>query len=260
MKCPAKPGKCIRADTDWDRSGETVMVLIFDLFETLVEDLTMDFNLGLKPLWEEHYKDKCSFDEIKAYGEELFVHMQDLHKQGIEFPFVKDELPMYAEKYGGDVICMSFEEEAEFLCRCNTVRVYDGLTEMLDSFAEKQIHMYVLSNSGFRAGALQLMLDQHGIGKYFEKVWSSADFGRVKPSPDFFEAAISEILEKYPDSTRDEIFFVGDTYGTDITGAHNAGLRTAWINRKDAPDINGFATYQIKDVTGILDISVIAGA
>ena len=42
------------------------MILIFDLFETLVEDLSMDFNRGLKPLWEEHYKDKCTFDEIKA--------------------------------------------------------------------------------------------------------------------------------------------------------------------------------------------------
>lgn len=67
------------------------MILVFDLFETLVEDLTMDFNLGLKPLWEVHYKDKCTFDEIKAYGEELFLHMLDLHKQGLEFPFVKGE-------------------------------------------------------------------------------------------------------------------------------------------------------------------------
>ena len=66
------------------------MILIFDLFQTLVEDIHMDFNLGLKPLWETYYRDKCSFDEIKAYGEELFVHMQDLHKKGLEFPFVND--------------------------------------------------------------------------------------------------------------------------------------------------------------------------
>ena len=110
------------------------MILIFDLFQTLVEDIHMDFNLGLKPLWETYYRDKCSFDEIKAYGEELFVHMQDLHKKGFEFPFVNDEFPMYAEKYGGEVIDMSIEEESEFLCRCNKERVYDGLTEMLESF------------------------------------------------------------------------------------------------------------------------------
>lgn len=227
------------------------MILIFDLFETLVEDLSLDFNRGLKPLWEEHYKDKCSFDEIKAYGEELFVHMQALHKQGFEFPFVKDELPMYAKKYGGDVVSMSIEDEALFLSRCNTVRVYDGLAEMLDDFFNKQIPMYVLSNSGFRAGALQIILDHHGVGKYFDKVWSSADFGRVKPCTDYFESAVGEILKKYPESTRDEILFVGDTYETDITGAHNAGLKAAWINRQNASDIYGFATYQVRDVAEI---------
>ena len=45
------------------------------------------------------------------------------------------------------------------------------------------------------------------------------------------------------------MLFIGDTYETDITGAHNAGLKSVWINRKNAPDVNDFATYQIKDVT-----------
>ena len=227
------------------------MILIFDLFETLVEDLSMDFNRGLKPLWEEHYKDKCTFDEIKAYGEELFIHMQALHRQGLEFPFVKDELPMYAQKYGGDVVPMSIEEEAIFLSRCNTVRVYDGLADMLDIFRKKQMPMYVLSNSGFRAGALRLMLDAHGIGKYFEKVWSSADFGKVKPSAEIFEMAVKEVLDQYPDCSREEILFIGDTYETDIIGAHNAGLKAVWINRQNASDKFGYAAYQIKEVTDI---------
>ena len=125
---------------------------------------------------------------------------------------------------------------------------------MLDVFSKKQVPMYVLSNSGFRAGALQILLDNNGIGKYFEKVWSSADFGRVKPCTELFESAIGEILNKYPESTKDEILFIGDTYETDITGAHNAKLRTAWINRQNESDIYGFATYQINDVTDILDI------
>lgn len=234
------------------------MILIFDLFDTLVEDIRMDFNLGLKSLWEEHYKDKCSFDEIKAYGEELFMYMVSLHKQGLEFPFVKDELPMYAEKYGGNVIDMSIEEEALFLNRCNEVRVYDGLIDMLGLFTEAKIPMYVLSNSGFRAGALQLILKQHGIDKYFKKIWSSADFGRVKPCPELFEMAIEEILKQYPDSTTEDILFIGDTYETDINGAHNAGLNAVWINRKNEPDINGYAAYQIKTVTDLLNCPFIS--
>ena len=59
------------------------MILIFDLFQTLLEDIRIDFNIGLRAFWEKYYKDKCSFDDIKAYGEELFVHMVNLHKQGL---------------------------------------------------------------------------------------------------------------------------------------------------------------------------------
>ena len=53
-------------------------------------------------------------------------------------------------------------------------------------------------------------------------------------------------------SENDDLYMViGDTYETDIVGAHNAGLRTVWINRKNVPDFNGFAAYQIKDITDL---------
>ena len=38
-----------------------------------------------------------------------------------------------------------------------------------------------LSNSGFRGGALRKMLDSQGIDRFFEEVWSSADFVPVTP-------------------------------------------------------------------------------
>ena len=75
------------------------MIIIFDMFETVIDDVTIDFNVGLLSLWEKYYQEKCSFDEIKAYGEELFEYMMELHAKGREFPFVKDELPLYAKKF-----------------------------------------------------------------------------------------------------------------------------------------------------------------
>lgn len=230
------------------------MIIIFDMFETVIDDVTIDFNAGLLSLWEKYYQDKCSFDEIKAYGEELFDYMMELHGKGIEFPFVKDELPLYAKKFGGDVVKMDVEEEADFLMRCNRVKVPEGLAEMLESFWNKNIPMYVLSNSGFTAGALAHMLNDNGIGSYFEKVWSSADFGRLKPDKAFFEMAVNEALKDHPGNTIDEILFVGDTYKTDVCGAYQAGLKVAWINRKNETDVNGFATYQISSVTELAEL------
>lgn len=156
------------------------MILIFDYFETLVHNLSMDFNRGLKVFWEKYYKDKCSFEEISAYGEELFRHLQEVHKQGLEYAFVKDELPMYAKKYGGEIIKMTVEEEADFLMRCNEMEIMPCIAEALAEFEKMGIPMYVLSNSGFTAGALSVALEKLGDRKVFSKGMVQCRFRKDK--------------------------------------------------------------------------------
>ena len=112
------------------------MILIFDYFETLVHNKSMDFNRGLKGMWEKYYKDKCSFEEISVYGEELFQHIQEVHKQGLEYAFVKDELPDYAQKYGGDIIKMTASEEADFLMKCNEMENMPYIPEISETDCE----------------------------------------------------------------------------------------------------------------------------
>ena len=230
------------------------MILIFDLFETIVDNDTIDFNRGLKPLWEKHYSDKCTFEEIKAYGEELFEHLLKLHEEGREFPFVKEELPLYAERFGGEVLTMSTEEEADFLMLCNDMEPAEGVPEMLEDFTLKSIPMYVLSNSGFTAAALWEALNRMGIGKYFKNVWSSADHGCIKPDKGLFEQAVEIALKDNPAEGKEDILFIGDTYKTDIAGAHNAGIRSVWINRKSEPDEIGYAAYTISQTADLRKI------
>ncbi len=230
------------------------MILIFDFFETLLNIKKIDFNCGLKPLWEKHYKDKCSFEDICKFGEELFVLFQNMHKEGKEFPFVKEELPLYAEKYGGEVISMTTEEEADFLMLCNDMEHILGVKEMLDEFEKERIPMYVLSNSGFTAKSLWVVLDRFGIGQYFSNVWSSADYGKIKPCREFFDMAINAVLLEHPEERKEEILFIGDTYSTDIIGAYDAGIKAVWINRKKEEDTLRYATYQIAETSGLFDI------
>ena len=172
------------------------MILMFDLFETLVNKSFIDFNRGLLPLWERHYRDKCTFEDIKKYGEELFVLLRKYHSEGREFAFVREELPLYAERYGGEVITMDASEEADFMTLCNGMVPAPGIAELLANCEEAGIPMYVLSNSGFTAAALWTSLDRMGIGQYFANVWSSADFGKIKPNREFYESAIDVILRE----------------------------------------------------------------
>ena len=51
------------------------MIIIFDLFETILDNVSIDFNAGLLPLWEKYYRDKCTFDDngIGNYFEKNMV-------------------------------------------------------------------------------------------------------------------------------------------------------------------------------------------
>ena len=235
------------------------MILIFDFFETLLNNKSIDFNRGLKPMWEKYYQDKCSFDDIKAYGEELFQHLLSLHAEGKEFAFVREELPLYAKKYGGNVVPMTVEEEADFLMLCNDMELVPRIVSLLEYCKEKQIPMYVLSNSGFSGAALTAVLERFGIGKYFWGLWSSADYGRIKPCKELFDMVIDAVLLQNPDKTKKDLFFVGDMYETDVKGASGAGIDVAWLNRKNELDEIQLATYSIsgmKELQEIVDLKI----
>ena len=230
------------------------MILIFDYFETIVISKTHDFNRALRVFWEKYYQDRCSFEEIKELGEELFVELMDRHHRGIEFPFVKEELPRYAERFGGETVPMSTDEEADFLMTANAMEPAPGIAEMLSKLQAKGIPMYVLSNSGFTADALWTILNRLGIGHFFSKVWSSAEYGRTKPYRGFFEQAIATALSEHPEEKREDITFVGDIYETDVIGAFNAGIKAAWIDRDGARDEAHPATYVLSETSELTDI------
>lgn len=165
------------------------------------------------------------------------------HAEGIEFPFVKEELPLYADKFGGEKISMSVEEEADFLMLCNDFEPDPGIEDFVKVCSEKNIPMYVLSNSGYRGEALMEILNRFGMGKFFNSHWSSADYGKIKPCKEFFELAVRKALEDNPSERREDIVFIGDIYETDVVGAYNAGIKSAWLNKKNEIDNRGLATY-----------------
>lgn len=230
------------------------MIILFDYFETLLNSKSIDFNRGLKVFWEKYYKDKCTFDDIKEYGEELFEHLLKLHDEGIEFSFVKEELPLYAKRYGGEPVCMSAEEEADFLMTCNEFEINPGMEEFLAECERKNIPMYVVSNSGFSAEALMIVLQRFGLGKYFKKLWSSADFGRIKPCRDFFELAINTALSDNSSEKREDIIYVGDLYETDVIGAYEAGIKSAWLNKKRVVETDNKATFTVSSANELFNI------
>lgn len=67
-------------------------------------------------------------------------------------------------------------------------------------------------------------LENTGLKKYFECVFVSGDYGIHKPNKEIFLMAAKEMNLK-----PEEIAFIGDTYATDILGAHRAGMYPVWF-------------------------------
>ncbi len=77
------------------------------------------------------------------------------------------------------------------------------------------------------ASTAHRILDMHGIAGFFVTSLISEEFGRRKPHPAIFGAALRGVGV----SARDALF-IGDSIADDVVGAHNAGLPVVWLNGK----------------------------
>jgi len=74
------------------------------------------------------------------------------------------------------------------------------------------------------------VLAVHGVARFFEVTVISDEFGRRKPHPGIFDAALRGMGVH-----ADQALFVGDSVSDDVVGAHNAHLPVAWLNPKAEP-------------------------
>lgn len=93
-----------------------------------------------------------------------------------------------------------------------------------------------------------------GLEQYFEHVLTSVAFGRRKPDPAIFTAALAQ-FEAAPEAA----VMIGDTYSADIEGAASVGMNTIWITRRlherprelrVSPDATVSALIEIPDLLG----------
>lgn len=107
----------------------------------------------------------------------------------------------------------------------------------------------VISNFYGNVGHL---LEEAGILPFLSVVIDSTLVGLRKPDPAIFRLAL-EKLECAPE----DALYVGDSFDKDIIGAHQAGLRTAWLsNRTEGecpdPSLVDFRIRSIAELESVL--------
>ncbi len=107
----------------------------------------------------------------------------------------------------------------------------------------------IITNYDDRAGA-DLMMKQHGIGHRLTTMVVSADAGMVKPDQGLFLTAIRDL-----DLPPEKIWYVGDTWDTDVVGAQQSGMQPVWYcANADEPEDHPDGVPVINDLRALLQV------
>lgn len=205
-------------------------IVIFDLYDTLLKGIWFSFDKGVEYLYETYFTQVCTPEELRAYSKTFLEIYAKRKEENLEISFVKEELPLYFTQFQLEPPEDMDAVEDAFLEHMKEDVLLEEVRETLVKLKAQNIPMYVLSNSIFSGRAAKKYIAVHGILDYFEKVYSSADYGVKKPGKAFFDIAVNEILEQHPECRKEDIYFVGNDYELDAAGGCNAGLKTIWYN------------------------------
>ncbi len=103
-----------------------------------------------------------------------------------------------------------------------------GHTAVLEALRAR--HRLGLVSNFDHAPTARRIITAHGVAPFFEVIVISDEFGRRKPHPSIFAAALRAMGVR-----ADQAFFVGDSVSDDVAGARNAQLRVAWLNATGQP-------------------------
>ena len=123
----------------------------------------------------------------------------------------------------------------------------EGARELTDHLRRKGYRLHLCSN-GFHEVQYR-KLKACGLDGQFDTVILSEDAGANKPSPLFFDYAFRRSGAN-PNTT----LMIGDNFDTDILGAQQAGLHTAFFNRFPDFPAPSPVDYEVTSLRQLMDI------
>ncbi|WP_029542159.1 HAD family hydrolase [Selenomonas sp. AB3002] len=200
-------------------------IIVFDLVGTLLTNEKNNYNVALKWLANNYFQNKYS-DLLNASSIFKSKYLAERGRSYVETSFF-EQLSFFEElmqvRITGD---FKYIEE-QFVKICRNEKLMTGANELLDFLHEKGHPMFVLTNSLFSGDSLKQYLSLLRIGRYFKKIYSSADIGFRKPSKNVFNFVINDINKSFSD----KIIYVGDSYEKDYLGACKCGLFPILISK-----------------------------
>lgn len=122
---------------------------------------------------------------------------------------------------------LTAEQQETLLAQYQQLEPFADTKPGLDHLQKAGFPMIIFSNGA--PSMLNQLLDATGLRHYFQHVISADEVGIYKPSPRLYHHAASRAGHT-PEETR-----LISANPFDVTGALNAGLKAAWVNRTGVP-------------------------
>ena len=140
------------------------------------------------------------------------------------------------------------EASDRFLDFCSSKPgLVEGAKELMDYLKARGYRMHMCSN-GFHEVQYK-KLRACGLYGYFDTIILSEDAGYNKPSPQYFDYAF-----RISGAPRETTLMIGDNFNTDILGAQQAGLATAYFNRYPDYPAPQPVDYEVTALSQLMEI------
>lgn len=224
--------------------------VIFDLDHTLW-DYDSNCAEALLELYEKNELKKrgvTSFESLLGVFTELNTQMWDQYDMG----FIQRDVIRYQRFHrillalGIDDYHLSLSMSSEYVALSPTKKNLLPNAKAVLDYLDKKYKLIIITN-GFEE-IQSVKLSSSGIASYFDTVVTSETAGHKKPAKEIFEYALN--ANKL---TPNEVIMVGDNLNTDIKGAHNAGIDSAYFNPGKKPHQHQMK-YEISDLIELKSI------
>ena len=207
---------------------------VFDLYGTLIDIRTDEYSEKFKTKYLKYLK---KFGSDGTFFEKFSALLSSF--SGCEEPDILSVLLKAVEESGGSMTEQSAAEAALKFRKLSThrLKLYGGVKRLLKDLKGRGAKLYLLSNA--QASFTVYELKKLGIYRCFDGIELSSDFGKKKPSPDFF----AHLIDKYSLDISDTVY-TGNDIECDIVPSKGAGMYAVYINTAISPAQDDIARAQ----------------
>ena len=198
---------------------------VFDLYGTLVDIRTDESEQRFKNKYLKYLK---KFGVNGSFFENFYSALAPFKE--FDEPDIVQVISHAVSLSGGSISAEDAKKASLKFRKLSTrkLKLYKGVKELLGALRRGGAKIYLLSNA--QSAFTVYELKKLGIYGCFDGIELSSDFGRKKPSADFF----AHLIEKYSLEVKDTVF-TGNDIKCDILPSKSAGMYAVYIKSDISP-------------------------